>query len=94
MGGALGSHASSGSKGLRTSRRELAEQLRKSLNPRSSSALVLIAQDADVTDMLTAVGESAESVIRQSLSPTSRQRQLEASLSSGAQRAAAVLGRS
>ena len=79
VGGALGSHASTGSTG-EDEPQALAERLRTAV-PKSSSALVLIAQDADVTDMLTAVGESAESVIRQTLSDE-QAAELEASLSS------------
>jgi uncharacterized membrane protein len=66
VGGALGARVSTGSKG-EDEPEALAERLRAAVPP-SSSALVLIAQDAEVTDMLTAVGESAESVIRQTLS--------------------------
>ncbi len=78
VGGALGSHVRSGSAG-EDEPQALAEQLRAAVPP-SSSALVLIAQDEDVTDMLSAVGESAESVIRQSLSEQQAS-ELEASLS-------------
>jgi len=78
VGGALGAHAGAGSSGEQEPA-ALAEQLRNAVPP-SSSALVLIAQDSDVTDMLSAVGESAESVIRQRLSD-GQAAELEASLS-------------
>jgi uncharacterized membrane protein len=77
-GGALGSRVSTASTG-EAEPAALAEQLRAAV-PASSSALVLIAQADDVTDMLTSVGESAESVIRQSLSGE-QAAELEASLS-------------
>jgi uncharacterized membrane protein len=48
--------------------RELADRLREAVAP-SSSALVLIAQPADVDEMLAALGETASDVVRRALTP-------------------------
>jgi uncharacterized membrane protein len=58
---------------------ELAEQLRTAV-PRSSSALVLIADTPDVDDMLAALGKSAQHITRRTLS-ADQVAELEASLS-------------
>jgi uncharacterized membrane protein len=47
---------------------ELAEKLREAI-PKSSSAIVLIAEAPDVDEMLAALGESAEDVVRRTLTP-------------------------
>jgi uncharacterized membrane protein len=57
----------------------LADQLRSAV-PRSSSAVVLIADAPDVDDMLAAVGESAQRTSRQTLT-TDQAAELQASLS-------------
>jgi uncharacterized membrane protein len=57
----------------------LVDQLRSAV-PRSSSAVVLIAEAPDVDDMLAALGESAQSTSRQTLT-TDQAAELEASLS-------------
>ncbi len=58
----------------------LARQLRAAV-PRSSSAIALIAAPADVEEMLAALGEDAQRVVRQTLTPE-RVTALEASLGS------------
>ena len=57
----------------------LAEELRAAV-PRSSSALVLIADAPDVDEMLAALGDTAERITRQALT-TDQAAELEASLS-------------
>ncbi len=59
--------------------RELAERLREAL-PRSSSAIVLSAEAPDVAEMLAALGDSAQDVVRRALTPAEEAR-LQASLS-------------
>jgi uncharacterized membrane protein len=59
--------------------RQLADQLRAAV-PQDSSAIVLIARAADVDEMLVAVGESAQRVVRQPLA-ADQAAALEASLS-------------
>ncbi len=59
---------------------ELAEQLRSAVPP-SSSAIVLIADSADADEMLTALGEDAGAVVRQTLTDD-QTAALEASLAS------------
>ncbi len=57
---------------------QLAERLRTAI-PRSSSALILSAETSDVDDMLTALGPSAEDVVRHQFTPD-EEAELEASL--------------
>jgi uncharacterized membrane protein len=57
----------------------LVEQLRSAVSP-SSSAIVLIARAQDVDEMLTAIGDRAQSTTRQTLTPD-QAAVLEASLS-------------
>ncbi len=78
VGGALGSHVNSG-RVVEEEPQALAEQLREAVPP-SSSALVLIAPPKDVTEMLTAVGESATGVVRESLT-AEQEAQLQDALS-------------
>ncbi len=58
---------------------ELADKLRAAIPP-SSSAIVLIAEAADVEGMLAALGESAEDVVRRTLT-ADEEAALEASIS-------------
>jgi uncharacterized membrane protein len=78
FGGVLGAESGSASD-KEVEPQVLAEQLRATV-PRSSSAIVLIANAPDVDEMLAALGESAQDVIRRSLTPEEQAR-LEASLS-------------
>jgi uncharacterized membrane protein len=77
-GGILGAESASASDN-EVEPHVLAEQLRATV-PRSSSGIVLIANARDVDEMLAALGESAQDVIRRSLT-AEEQARLEASLS-------------
>ena len=59
--------------------RELADTLRAAI-PRSTSAIVLIAEAADVDEMLAALGEHAGDVLRRTLTPD-EEAALQASIS-------------
>src|SRR5208282_1634820 len=53
--------------------RELVEQLREAI-PRSSSAIVLSGEAPDVAEMLSALGDSAQDVLRRALTPAEEAR--------------------
>jgi uncharacterized membrane protein len=78
VGGVIGSQAGDASD-TEAEPRLLADQLRAAV-PRSSSAIVLIAQPADVDEMLAALSERAKDVIRRTLT-VDQQAGLQASLS-------------
>jgi uncharacterized membrane protein len=78
LGGVIGSRTGAPSD-TEAEPEALAEQLRAAV-PRSSSALVLIAEPADVEEMLAALGEDSRDVTRQSLTAEQAGR-LDASLS-------------
>jgi uncharacterized membrane protein len=79
VGGAIGAHAGTPTD-TEPEPEEVAERLRSAV-PRSSSALVLVAEAADVDDMVTALGDSARDLTRRELTEA-QEAALQASLSS------------
>jgi len=78
LGGVLGAELGSPSD-TEPEPQELAARLREAI-PRSSSAIVLITEAPDVDDMLAALGDSAQDVLRRALTPDEEAR-LQAALS-------------
>lgn len=77
IGGLVGSQAGTPSE-VEAEPQELAERLRAAI-PKGSSAVVLIAEDAEIEELLTALGDQAPSAARQPVSET-QAATLEASL--------------
>jgi uncharacterized membrane protein len=78
LGAVVGSQAGKASE-VEAEPEALAEQLRAAV-PRSSSAIVLIADPPDVEEMVAALDADAQGITRQTLTPE-QQAALEASLS-------------
>jgi uncharacterized membrane protein len=78
VGGVIGSQTGTASD-VEAEPQELADQLREAIPP-SSSAIVLIAEAADVDEMLAALRDDVEDVTRQAVTAEQAAR-LEASLS-------------